>query len=299
MRVYRARTAGFCMGVALALQKLEGALAKHPDRRIVTLGPIIHNPQVLEGFARRGVARLNTVADARPGDCVVIRAHGIPRQEEEALRAADCLLIDATCPKVKTAQIAIARATNDPAGARELLLFGEAEHPEVRGLVSYAVAGARVFDSLEALLELHVCAEGRYVLASQTTQDQRLFDAIEAHVRAICADTPVLATICDATRQRQDEVMRLAAHTDAMIIVGGRDSGNTRRLADVAAACGVLTRHVERPEELDALRLPPAAAVGLTAGASTPRALIDAAERRLRLRLRPRPPWGWQGTPRR
>ena len=292
MHVIRAKTAGFCMGVALALKKLEDALEDHEggNTRIFTLGPIIHNPQVLEDYARRGVGRLRTAEEAGQGQCVLIRAHGIPRQEEQSLRLRGAEVIDATCPKVKKAQLAIAGATRagdaqdgttqtqESQEGRCLLLFGEADHPEVRGLVSYAEHGAHVFDSLEELRALPLTAEGRYVLASQTTQDRRLFDNIEAWLREKVHDLPVLSTICDATRHRQDEALDLASRVDMMVVVGGRDSGNTRRLADVAAARGVPTWHVETVDELKTKNFAPHAVVGLTAGASTPKSLIDAVQ---------------------
>lgn len=275
MQVIRAKTAGFCMGVALALKKLDGALAEHQDRRILTLGPIIHNPQVLELYARRGVTRVDSPEDTRPGDGVIIRAHGIPRQDEEHLRLCDVFVVDATCPKVKRAQLAIAKATRRGCC---LLLFGESNHPEVRGLVSYAAAGAHVFDSLESLHTLELRPDRRYVLASQTTQDQRIFDAMETYLRQKHPDMPTLSTICDATRERQDEAMEIASRVEGMVVVGGRDSGNTRRLADVAAARGVPTWHVETPEELDPKNFLTTRVIGLTAGASTPKSLIDAIE---------------------
>ena len=276
MNVIRAKTAGFCMGVALALQKLDKALSdNHSQGRILTLGPIIHNPQVLADYASRRVLRLDSPDDARPGDHVLIRAHGIPREDEEALRARGANVVDATCPKVKKAQIAIARAT---AQGRTLLLFGEADHPEVRGLVSYAACGAHVFDSLEELQALPLDAEKRHVLASQTTQDRRIFVQIEDYLHQKLKEFPVLHTICDATRHRQDEVMELAASVDTMVVVGGRDSGNTRRLADVAAARRVKTWLVETVEELEAKNFCPSGTVGLTAGASTPKSLIDSVQ---------------------
>lgn len=278
MRVIRAKTAGFCMGVALALQKLDTALSEHAGRRILTLGPIIHNPQVLEAYARRGVERIASVTGARPDDCVLIRAHGIPREDEEALGATGAVVLDATCPKVKKAQLAIAEATRN--GAR-LLLFGESDHPEVRGLVSYAAAGAFVFDGLDALRAQNPAPEGRYVLASQTTQDREHFDAVKAWLHGVCPHAPVLATICDATRRRQEEIMLLAERVDAVVVVGGRESGNTRRLAHVAAARGVPAWHVETVDELAQKNFSSFSAVGLTAGASTPKSLIDAVEARL------------------
>lgn len=275
MRIIRAQTAGFCMGVALALKKLDTALAEQTTRRIVTLGPIIHNPQVLADYAQRGVICFENAEDVLAGDCVVIRAHGIPQREEVLLRTRHAHIVDATCPKVKKAQLAIAHAT---ATGRILLLFGEANHPEVRGLVSYAQQGAVVFDSLDAIKGSQLHEQGHYVLASQTTQDRRLFDEVKAFLSTRYVDMPILYTICDATRERQDEAMDIASHVDIMVVVGGRDSGNTRRLADIAAVKGIPTWHIETVQELYGKKIEKNYSIGLTAGASTPKSLIDAVE---------------------
>lgn len=283
MDVIRAKTAGFCMGVSLALQNLESALLRHAGgdapaegrRRICTLGPIIHNPQVLEHFAGRGVVCVESAAELAPGDHVIIRAHGLPRGEEARVRASGASVEDATCPRVKGAQLAIARATR---GGASLLLFGEAEHPEVRGLLSYAAGEARVFGSLDELAALLPAPEKSHVLASQTTQDRDAFAAIEDWLATRLPSLTVLNTICGATRERQEEARRIAGTVDVMVVVGGRESGNTRRLAALAAQAGVETFHVERPEQLDAKRFATKFRAGLTAGASTPKSLIDATE---------------------
>lgn len=275
MDVIRAKTAGFCMGVGLALQKLDTALEQPCEGRTCTLGPIIHNPQVLADYEARGVfcAQDPSQLDAR--DRVLIRAHGITRQVEEAVRATGADVVDATCPKVKRAQLAIERATRDGA---ELLLFGEADHPEVRGLVSYAHGPAHVFGSCDELTALHVDPGQAYVLASQTTQDRSVFEQLEQELRDRLPRLTVLATICDATRERQEEARSIAARVDVMVVVGGRQSGNTRRLADLAAQSGISTYHIEQAEELRAEDFAGKTRVGLTAGASTPRKLIDATQ---------------------
>lgn len=283
MDVVRAKTAGFCMGVSLALQNLENALLRQGEgaahagkaRRICTLGPIIHNPQVLEHYAGRGVACVESAEELAPGDHVLIRAHGLPRGEEARVRASGASVEDATCPRVKGAQLSIARAT---AAGASLLLFGEAEHPEVRGLVSYAAGDARVFGSLDELSALALEAAKPHVLASQTTQDRDAFAAIRAWLGERLPELTVLNTICGATRERQEEAREIAGMVDVMVVVGGRESGNTRRLAALAAQAGVETFHVERAEELDAKRFATKSRAGLTAGASTPKSLIDAAE---------------------
>ena len=278
MDVYRAKTAGFCMGVSLALQKLNSALERKGNdcapARICTLGPIIHNPQVLADYESRGVACVKEASQLHPGDVAVIRAHGITREVEEQVKQSGAEIVDATCPKVKKAQLSIAKAT---ANGATLLLFGEADHPEVRGLVSYACGPAHVFGSAAELAELHLAESGPYVLASQTTQDRQIFQEIVAELRQRIGNLVVLSTICDATRERQEEARNIASCVDVMVIIGGRQSGNTRRLADVAALNGIDTFLVERVEELAAENFLQKNRAGLTAGASTPKSLIDAA----------------------
>lgn len=275
MEILRAKTAGFCMGVSLALQKLDSAIEQAAGRRICTLGPIIHNPQVLADYEARGVFCAASPAELGPRDCVLIRAHGITRQVEEAVRTSGAHVQDATCPKVKKAQLAIRNATEDGA---TLLLFGEAEHPEVQGLLSYAHGMAYVFGNQEELDGLSLDPSGDYVLASQTTQDRGVFAAIEQGLRAKLGQLTVLSTICDATRERQEEALEIARMVDVMVVVGGRQSGNTRRLADLAAQCGKTTYHIEEASELLPENFSKKTRVGLTAGASTPKKLIDAAQ---------------------
>ena len=154
--VLRAKTAGFCMGVGLALRKLDQAIEEHKARssgRLVMLGPIIHNPQVMDTYMRQGVILAHSLDAVQPGDTVIIRAHGIPRKDEARLLGLGAHVLDATCPKVKQAQLAIDEATRR---GTSLYLFGEAEHPEVQGLVSYANGPCLVFGSLKAVSYTHL-----------------------------------------------------------------------------------------------------------------------------------------------
>lgn len=271
------------MGVALALHKLDTIVASRSGECVATLGEIIHNPQVLEDYAGKGVRCLSSVEEAGSDMSVLIRAHGIPRGVEAELRRRCARVEDATCPRVKNAQLAIAEAT---ASGRELLLYGEAEHPEVRGLISYAAGASRIFSSLE---ELEAVLEGArpdgssVVLAAQTTQDRLIFDEMHRRLAARLGESLiVLDTICDATRQRQEEAEELAARVQAMVVAGGKSSGNTRRLAELARMRGVPAVLVETAAELDPADFAGIRTVGLTAGASTPRYIIDEVEETLR-----------------
>lgn len=278
----RAKTAGFCMGVGLALRKLDQAIKEHRVRssgRLVMLGPIIHNPQVMAAYTQQGVICAHSLDDIQPGDTVIIRAHGISRENEARLLDIGAHVLDATCPKVKQAQLAIDEATRQGAS---LYLFGEAEHPEVQGLVSYANGPCLVFGSLKELKEEQAFKDTpNVVLAAQTTQEREEFEAIKKSL-AEGHSLSVLDTICDATRRRQQEALMISQQADAMIVVGGKTSGNTRRLADVAKSCGIPVWHIEVPEELPLEALKQYGSIGLTAGASTPKSIIDAVQESLK-----------------
>lgn len=276
------------MGVSLALRQLDEAIAAHTHGggaarggRIATLGPVIHNPRVIAEYERKGVLCFNGVSEAREEDMVLIRAHGVPRDVESALLARGATVIDATCPKVKKAQLAIAAEREKNGGT--LLLYGEKDHPEVRGLISYADNDAMVFPDGAAFEEIVLEPEKEYFLAAQTTQDILGFKAIcERAGERLGHDVPMLSTICDATRKRQAEVLELARTVDVMVVVGGSNSGNTRRLADVAEAQGIAALRVEDVRELSPAMFSGVSSVGLTAGASTPSGHIDDVERWLK-----------------
>ncbi len=255
------------MGVSLALKKLDRAIEGNKSKApICTLGPIIHNPQVLETYARLGVKCIEDIAEITPGSVVIIRAHGVPRQVEEKLKKRSLHIVDATCPKVKRAQLLIGSHFSKK---QTLLLYGEADHPEVQGLLSYAGEDSLVFNSLEEIKgSLH--AERQYFLAAQTTQDRLVFDRIKYYIQGhIAHDLPVLNTICEATKVRQDEAVTIAKEVDKMVVVGGYSSGNTRRLVTVVQAQGTDCTHVETATELDPGSFQNCQTVGLTAGAST------------------------------
>ncbi|MFW6324399.1 MAG: 4-hydroxy-3-methylbut-2-enyl diphosphate reductase [Desulfovibrionales bacterium] len=280
-RVLRASTAGFCMGVALALKKLDRSLARNKEVATYTYGPIIHNPHVLEKYAELGVRVLSSVDTINLPAQIIIRAHGIPKGVEEELSLSGAMLVDATCPKVKRAQTLIAEWVH---AGRKLLLLGERDHPEVEGLLSYAGEGALVFESLEKLLQIPLASGTDYFLAAQTTQDRKEFAAVtETLKKRFGPDFPVLDTICNATSRRQKEAQKLAEIVDYMVVVGGMQSGNTRRLAQVVRDCGTPCVHIEDEKQLPIAKLQAAASVGLTAGASTPGSIIDRVEERIRM----------------
>ncbi len=274
MRVKLAQTAGFCMGVRRAMETLLEAMATQ-DGNIYTYGPLIHNPQVLKLLELRGIKVAKQPEGLAPGT-LVIRAHGIPPSERKAIEAAGLKVIDATCPRVLKVQRIIQTYA---AKGYSTLIVGDIDHPEVKGLLGFAEGRGRVIGSL-AEAET-VSEQGKLIVVAQTTQDEALFEQIVARIRELHAGVRVFNTICDSTHRRQAEILSLAGSVDAMIVVGGKNSGNTQRLAQISQAAGVATYHIETDDELDVTRLTGLGCVGVTAGASTPTWMIDRVVRKI------------------
>ena len=268
MKVVLANTAGFCIGVKRALELVLKAINEN-QTRIYTYGPLIHNPQVLELLKERGITVLQPGQTA-PEGLVVIRAHGIPPQQRRQLEDDGARIIDATCPRVAKVQAIIRRwATKGHA----TLIVGDVDHPEVSGLMGHTEGRGYVVESaadIAALPEL-----GAPIVVAQTTQSEALFEARVADIKTRFPKARIFNTICDATASRQAEVQELARHAEALVVVGGRNSGNTQRLVKISQATGIPTYHVETEQELDLEEMSRYHTVGVTAGASTPHWLIS------------------------
>jgi 4-hydroxy-3-methylbut-2-enyl diphosphate reductase len=271
-----ADTAGFCMGVRravkMALQATDDPAFSGP---IKTHGPLIHNRQVLQVLESRGVTELDTENEDSEGT-VVIRAHGLPRERQEELKTGECRLLDATCPHVSRLQKLAGRYAER---GYMVVLVGDSGHAEVEGALSFAgehghvVGGADEVDDLPDADKVAVMA--------QTTQDEDVFAETVERIEERYGDCEAFDTICRSTGRRQAEVRDLAGQVDAMVIVGGFHSANTRRLAEISAACGMPTFHVETDKQLDLDAILQYETVGLTAGASTPSWMIRKVIRRL------------------
>ena len=244
-RIEIARHAGVCYGVERALTLATDA-AHSAEGPVSTLGPLIHNPIVVRELEQAGVVTAHTVDDC-DGGTVVIRAHGVVPQVVEAAQARGLEVIDATCPYVKKVHVAAAKLVRE---GYQLIVVGESGHPEVEGIMGHAGDGAHVVSVPSDLDEIKLARKVGVVV--QTTQTP---DALAAVVTALLprvGELRVVNTICAATQERQDSAAELAARADAMIIVGGKNSGNTRRLAQICAARCEHSHHIEDASELDA-----------------------------------------------
>ncbi len=264
MKVTVARTAGFCWGVRRTVEEAFAAAGRHAGT-VATLGPIIHNPQVVERLARRGVAVRQRVSDIADGTTVVVRTHGAPKAELEAARARGLDVIDGTCPWVKAPQVHVQRAS---AEGYHVIVVGDPEHPEIRGVVSYVAGPVTVLPPGEPLPELP--GVRKVALVAQTTLAGEAFERVVAQCLRRFKEVRVFNTICDDTGERQAEARALAAEVDVVVVIGGRQSANTRHLVEICAAVQPRTHQVETVAELRPEWFTGAAHVGVCAGASTP-----------------------------
>lgn len=263
MKISIAKTAGFCMGVRRAVDVALDAANKDKGP-IYTYGPLIHNPQVLDLLKEKGAIALEAIPEKGTGT-VIVRAHGVPPEAKQALKAAGFTVVDATCPRVIKVQTIIAKHAQL---GYATIIIGDQDHPEVVGLLGYAGGKGHVAGTLAELTALPSFENA--IIVAQTTQSVTVFDSVKTWAAHHHPHYQVFDTICDSTQKRQDEISTLAKTVDAVVVVGGRDSGNTRRLAELAREAGVPAYHVETEAELDANALSRAKNIAITAGASTP-----------------------------
>ena len=274
MKIEIAKTAGFCMGVRRAVELALDAPGKNAEP-ICTYGPLIHNPQVLSLFTEKGITVLKEIPEQGIGT-VIVRAHGVPPEDKQRLKDVGFQVVDATCPRVIRVQTIIRVHARKGFAT---IIVGDRNHPEVVGLVGYAGPLGIVVSSMAELESLP--AFDQAIVVAQTTQNMKFYDQVKAWAASTFPHYKTFDTICDSTEKRQVEVKQLADRVDALIVVGGKASGNTRRLAEIAAETGKPAFHVETEEELSACCLDRVVQVGITAGASTPNWIIKRVYREL------------------
>lgn len=268
MKIRVAKYAGFCEGVRRAVGMALDS-AQKSRKPLYTCGEIIHNPQVISLLRKKGVTDITKPEEAKDGS-LLIRSHGIPPDARREFESMEIPIVDATCPHVLRIHSIIEKACVSGASA---VIVGDAGHAEVEGLLGCAKGRGFVISSVEGVSSLPEL-EGPVCVVAQTTQDEKVFDEIVRHLRKRWPDAQIHRTVCSSTRLRQDEVRDLASEADAVIVVGGKNSANTARLAQIAAGAGVPVHHIETSEELDGLDLSNYSRVAVAAGASTPNWII-------------------------
>jgi len=288
MTIIRARVLGFCMGVrrAVELTVTQAKKAAEEGSAVYTLGHLIHNPQVLADLEKQGVIALKQNALERIQEkgkncCVIIRAHGISPQAEEKLRGMECKITDATCPNVKKNQLKTQELSR---AGYSLFLAGESAHAEIEGITGYASSApfckavVNTQQAREAAAALHETnSNAKTALIGQTTISQDEYREIGNEIKKYFPDLEIVNTICAATAERQQALRELLNEVDAIIIAGGKESANTRRLLVIAQEsgkpCAMVERASEIPREFFSFKT-----IGISAGASTPDSLINEIE---------------------
>jgi 4-hydroxy-3-methylbut-2-enyl diphosphate reductase len=268
MKLKIAKKAGFCMGVRRAVNIVLKTI-NEGERPIYTYGPLIHNPQVLKMLEKLGVSIIKKPdEEVPPGKCI-IRAHGVPPEEKEIL-AKKHKIIDGTCPRVLKVHALAERAVKE---GKTVIIIGDRDHAEVKGILGVCKNKGIVISSLKEVDSLPPLKN--YLILSQTTQDKELFKKISEEILKRFPGGKVINTICNATEIRQNEVRALCKECDMLLVIGGKFSANTNRLAQIAKEEGTTAFLIETPEEIPFPEVEKNKIIGITAGASTPNWLIN------------------------
>lgn len=274
MEIIVAKMAGFCFGVKRAID-IAFQIANENRKGVYTLGPIIHNPQVVEMLKEKGIIPIENIKVKKDIRALIIRTHGIPLHISKEISSIGCEIIDATCPFVKKAQYYAKLLMEE---GYQVVILGEKNHPEVKGLMSYANNDVIVVDSKTPLPKF----KKRVGIVVQTTQSLEalkkvLSDAIE-HANEI----KVYNTICNSTALRLKETEKMSRKVDVMFVAGGKNSANTTQLTRLCKSLSVPTYHIETSSEIKKAWIKNAKKLGITAGASTPEWIIKEVEKRIR-----------------
>ncbi len=263
-----AKTAGFCMGVRRAVELALDIVYKKKGP-IYTYGPLIHNPQTLSILEEKGVKIIDGISNLPDEGTIIVRAHGISPDEMERIEKKGLFVVDATCPKVKRVQNIIKKGVLD---GYFVVIVGDEDHPEVKGLLGYAKGMGKVINSVCSARSLDL--PDKVIVVAQTTQNRELYNEICEVIKSKVSSCKIYDTICDSTRNRQKEAKELAKSCDVMIVIGGKNSANTKRLFEISKEEGKDAYHIESESEIKPCMIDGKRSIGVTAGASTPSWLI-------------------------
>lgn len=280
MKVEVARSAGFCFGVRRAVE-ICAQQAQNGKKPVYTYGPIIHNEQVVSGMEKKGVHVINGPEELGriTRGTVIIRSHGVGKKIYDQINAQGLALVDATCPFVKKIHRIVQERTSR---GEEVVIIGDARHPEVEGIVGWARGPVTVIGNEQEARAFAEAPENsgsqikKLTIVSQTTFNSSKFhNPVEIIRKKRYYVLDILNTICNATEDRQEEAKELASRSDVMIVIGGKNSSNTQKLFEICKRECENTYYIQSLADLDIRLLPSMSCVGITAGASTPNNLIE------------------------
>ncbi len=271
MHIKKAKTQGFCFGVAITLKKAEETVYARGENTVTTLGHIVHNPQMVESLEQKGLNNAHSIDEVDSGT-LFVRAHGLPVDVFEKAEAKGLTIVDATCPMVTKIHV---QAEKLRADGYKIVVVGDPNHPEVKGTLSH-VPGAWC---IQSVADVDALPRGSKVgVVVQSTWSGHGFTEIVQKLSSKYYEVRAVNTICTDTHNRQSEAEDLARQVEVMVVVGGKTSANTKHLADLAAMRGARSYHVEGPDELEPQWFDNVGIAGLMSGASTPGWLVDQVE---------------------
>ena len=282
MEVILAKTAGFCFGVERAVDTVYREIGKK-EQPIYTYGPIIHNEEVVRDLNEKGVVVIDDLCELSQKEkgIVIIRSHGVSEAELLKMEESPHQIVDATCPFVKKIHTAVRKYSGE---GREIVIIGDPTHPEVMGICGWCLKPAAIIKTTEEAEGLTIESK-KICIVAQTTFQITKFDEIVEIIQKKGYDSIVLNTICNATEERQREAEEIAGRVDAMIVIGGKKSSNTAKLYSICKArCGRV-QYIQTKNDLDVELLKDCQRVGITAGASTPKNLIEEVQNYVRTKF--------------
>lgn len=273
MEITVAKSAGFCFGVQRAVDSVYKELEENSGK-IYTFGPIIHNEQVVEDLNKRGIEVIDTVEQLKEikEGTVVIRSHGVAKEIYDILEQQKLKMVDATCPFVKKIHNIVLDESNN---GKTIIIIGNDNHPEVEGIKGWVNGEVIVINKEEQIEKLSLPEQTKACIVSQTTFNHNKFKYLVEIIRKKGYDITVVNTICNATHVRQVEAQKISSKVDGMIVIGGKNSSNTQKLYDICRNECENTFYVQTVKDLNLHELKPLKSIGITAGASTPKNIIE------------------------
>lgn len=273
MEITVAKSAGFCFGVQRAVDSVYKELEENSGK-IYTFGPIIHNEQVVEDLNKKGIEVIDTVEQLKEikEGTVVIRSHGVAKEIYDILEQQKLKMVDATCPFVKKIHNIVLDESNN---GKTIIIIGNDNHPEVEGIKGWVNGEVIVINKEEQIEKLSLPEQTKACIVSQTTFNHNKFKYLVEIIRKKGYDITVVNTICNATHVRQVEAQRISSNVDGMIVIGGKNSSNTQKLYDICRNECENTFYVQTVKDLNLHELKSLKSIGITAGASTPKNIIE------------------------
>ncbi len=282
MKVRLAETAGFCFGVRRAVDTVYEQVEKCKGEKIYTYGPIIHNEEVVKDLQSKGVEVLYTPEElkALQEGTVIIRSHGVAKDVYKILEERGIKCVDATCPFVKKIHKIVEKESTE---GKYIIIIGDEKHPEVQGIMGWAKDKVSVVKTEEEARRCVIPADTKVCIVAQTTFNYNKFKYLVEIFSKKSYDITVLNTICSATKERQKEAESIAREVDAMIVIGDKHSSNTQKLFEICSNACNNTYYIQTLEDLNMSQLKSVKTVGITAGASTPKKIIEEVQSNVRI----------------